>query len=229
MAQIDWQAIMNGNQQQKSRWAGANVKFMMVCRKNETKSAEAGREIYDEIPSISIQWPGGDETVRAIEERDKVEHPQAYAAFMAGTGPVQSGMPLQEWPRVTASAIKELAYLGFRTVEQLAEANDEVKRRMGPLSKFVKEAQEWMAAATSGQSQVVALKEALDRERTRAERMEQQIELLMQRIEGNEGTRFTRPAPTWQNEVTEAVDAAESLDDVEVQLEKRGRGRPRKI
>jgi hypothetical protein len=59
--------------------------------------------------------------------------------------------------------------------------------------------------------------------------MEQQIELLMQRIEGNEGTRFTRPAPTWQNEVTEAVDAAESLDDVEVQLEKRGRGRPRKI
>jgi chromosome segregation ATPase len=138
-------------------------------------------------------------------------------------------MPLQEWPRVTASAIKELAYLGFRTVEQLAEANDEVKRRMGPLSKFVKEAQEWIAAATSGQSQVVALKEALDRERTRAERMEQQIELLMQRIEGNEGTRFTRPAPTWQNEVTEAVDAAESLDDVEVQLEKRGRGRPRKI
>jgi len=229
MAQIDWQSIMNGHQQQKSRWAGANVKFMMVCRKNETKSAEAGREIYDEIPSISIQWPGGDETVRAIEERDKVEHPQAYAAFMAGTGPVQSGMPLQEWPRVTASAIKELAYLGFRTVEQLAEANDEVKRRMGPLSKFVKEAQEWMAAATSGQSQVVALKEALDRERTRAERMEQQIELLMQRIEGNEGTRFTRPAPTWQNEVTEAVDAAESLDDVEVQLEKRGRGRPRKI
>jgi hypothetical protein len=229
MAQIDWQSIMNGHQQQKSRWAGANVKFMMVCRKNETKSAEAGREIYDEIPSISIQWPGGDETVRAIEERDKVEHPQAYAAFMAGTGPVQSGMPLQEWPRVTASAIKELAYLGFRTVEQLAEANDEVKRRMGPLSKFVKEAQEWIAAATSGQSQVVALKEALDRERTRAERMEQQIELLMQRIEGNEGTRFTRPAPTWQNEVTEAVDAAESLDDVEVQLEKRGRGRPRKI
>lgn len=228
MAQIDWQSIMNGQPQQKSRWAGANVKFMMLCRKNEEKSQKAGRDIYDEIPSISIQWPGGDETVRAIEERDKVEHANAYAAFMAGTGPVQSGMPLQEWPRITASAVKELAYLGFRTVEQLAEANDDVKRRMGPLAKFIKEAQEWLGAANSGQAQVVSLKEALERERQRAERMEQQIELLMQRIEGNEGTRFTRPVPAWRNEVTEAVDEAADLDDVEVQLEKRGRGRPKK-
>lgn len=220
---------MNGNQQPRSKWAGCNVKFFMVCRKNDQKSAEAGRDIYDEIPSISFQWPGMDETVRAVTEQDKVEHAAQYAAFMAGSGPVQSGMPLTEWPRITASAIKELAYLGFRTVEQLAEANDDVKRRMGPLSKFAKEAKEWLDAANSGQSQVVALKEALERERARSERMENQIELLMQRIEGNEGTKFTRPEPTWKNEVTVAVDAAQSLEDVEVQLEKRGRGRPKKV
>lgn len=193
MPQIDWNNIINGNGQQKSRWSGANVKFMNVVRKNDIKSQQAGRDIYDEIPSISIQWPGGDETVRALEEKDKVEHPQLWAAFTAGTGPVQSGMPLKEWTRVTASAVHELAYLGFRTVEQLAEANDEVKRRMGPLSKFVKEAQEWLAAANSGQSQVVALKEALEREKVRGDRLEHQIELLMQRIEANEGNRFERP------------------------------------
>lgn len=192
MPQIDWNSIMNGNGQQKSRWSGANVKFLNVVRKNEAKSQQAGRDIYDEIPSISIQWPGGDETVRALEEKDKVEHPQLWAAFNAGTGPVQSGMPLKEWTRVTASAVHELAYLGFRTVEQLAEANDEVKRRMGPLSKFVKEAQEWLSAANSGQSQVVALKESLEREKLRADRLENQIELLMQRIEANEGNRFER-------------------------------------
>lgn len=181
---------MNGNGQQKSRWSGANVKFLNVVRKNEAKSQQAGRDIYDEIPSISIQWPGGDETVRALEEKDKVEHPQLWAAFTAGTGPVQSGMPLKEWTRVTASAVHELAYLGFRTVEQLAEANDEVKRRMGPLSKFVKEAQEWLSAANSGQSQVVALKEALEREKNRGDRLENQIKLLILRIEANEGNRF---------------------------------------
>jgi hypothetical protein len=192
MAQVDWNQIMNGNNQAKSKWSGCNVKFMMVCRKNEQKSVEAGRDIYDEIPSISMQWPGMDETVRAIEERDKIEHPALWAAFNAGTGEVQSGMPLKEWPKITASAIHELAYLGFRTVEQLAEANDEVKRRMGPLSRFVKEAKEWLQAASSEQAQVVSLKEALEREKVRGDRLENQIELLMQRIEGNEGTRFDR-------------------------------------
>jgi hypothetical protein len=196
MAQIDWNSIMNGNGQPKSRWSGANVKFLNVVRKNEAKSQQAGRDIYDEIPSISIQWPGGDETVRAIDEKDKVEHPQLWAAFTAGIGPVQSGMPLKEWTRVTASAVHELAYLGFRTVEQLAEANDEVKRRMGPLGKYIKEAQEWLAAANSGQSQVVALREALEREKTRGDRLENQIELLMQRIEANEGNRFERARVT---------------------------------
>lgn len=230
MAQIDWNAIVNGSQNQpRNKWAGCNVKIFMATRKNETKSVAAGRDIYDEIPSISFQWPGNDETVRHLTDQDKLEHPAHYAAFMAGTGPVQSGMPLNDWPRVTASAIKELAYLGFRTVEQLAEANDEVKRRMGPLGKFVKEAKEWLEAATCEQAQVVALKEALERANQRAERMETQIELLLQRIEGNEGTKFTRPEPTWRNEVTDAVDAAQSFDDVEVQLEKRGRGRPKKV
>ena len=193
MAQIDWQQIMNGNQP-RSKWSGCNVKFMMVCRKNEEKSEKAGRDIFDEIPSISMQWPGMDETVRAVEEKDKVEHAALWAAFTAGTGEVQSGMPLKEWPKITASAIHELAYLGFRTVEQLAEANDEVKRRMGPLSRFVKEAQDWLKAATSEQAQVVSLRESLEREKLRTERLENQVELLMQRIEANEGTRLTRVA-----------------------------------
>lgn len=212
MAQVDWNSIMSGGNNGRSKWSGCNVKMLMICRKNEQKSAEAGRDVFDEIPSISIHWPGQDETVRAIEPHDKLEHPHLWEAFQAGVKEPQSGMPLKEWPRITASAIHELAYLGFRTVEQLAEANDEVKRKMGPLSKFVKEAQEWLKAATSDQSQVVALREALEREKTRTGRLEHQVELLMQRIEANEGNRFVRPA-------TDVVAEPEV---------KRGPGRPRK-
>lgn len=212
MAQIDWNSIANGGNNGRSKWSGCNVKMMMICRKNEQKSAEAGREIYDEVPSISFRWPGQDETVRAIEPQDKLEHPLLWEAFQAGTKEVQSGMPLKEWPKITASAIHELAYLGFRTVEQLAEANDAVKQKMGPLSRFVKEAQEWLKAANSEQSQVVSLRESLEREKLRVQRMEHQIELLMQRIEGNEGIRFERPKA-----------------DVSLEPEvKRGPGRPRK-
>jgi len=194
MAQIDWEQIMNGRQQNRSRWSGANVKFLNVVRKNDQKSNEAGRDIYDEVPSISIQWPGGDETVRAIEEKDKHEFPELWEAFTAGMGEVQSGMPLKEWTRITASAVHELAYLGFRTVEQLAEANDEVRRRMGPLSQYIKEAKEWLEAASCEQAQVVAMQQQLDRERKRADKLEEQVELLMQRIEATEGIRIERVA-----------------------------------
>lgn len=197
MPQVDWNTLLNGNGRKANPYSGCNVKMFNVVRKNEEKSKSAGRAIYDEIPSISFQWPGCDETVRAIEEKDKMEHPQLWAAFNVGVGEVQSGMPLKEWTRVTASAVHELAYLGFRTVEQLAQANDEVKRKLGPLSKFCKEAQEWLDAANSPQAQVVSLKEAFEREKLRADRLENQLELLMQRIEANEGTRLqrtTRPA-----------------------------------
>ncbi len=199
MPQVDWNSLMNGHK--KSPYSGCNIKMFNVVRKSEEKSKQAGRDIYDEIPSISFQWPGCDETVRAIEEKDKRDHPEIWAAFSAGIGPVQSGMPLKEWTRITASAVHELAYLGFRTVEQLAEANDEVKRKMGPLQRFAKEAQEWLAAANSPQSQVVALKEAFDREKLRADRLENQIELLLQRIEANEGNRFERPKLTIEEDI----------------------------
>jgi uncharacterized protein YigA (DUF484 family) len=83
---------------------------------------------------------------------------------------------------------------------------------MGPLGRFVKEAKEWLDAANSPQSQVVSLRETLEREKVRADRLENQIELLMQRIEGNEGIRFERAK----------VDVSQEPDV------KRGPGRPRK-
>lgn len=229
MANIDWNGIMNGQPTQKSRWAGANVKFLTVVKRNRQKSEAEGRDIYDEVPSISIRWPGGDETVRAIEERDKQEHPAAYAAFTAGLGEVQSGMPLKEWTLINASAVHELAYLGFRTVEQLAEANDEVKRRLGPLGRFVKMAKDWMDAATDPQAEVVSLRAQLERERLRSDRLENQVELLMQRVEANEGTKFTRPERQVSGSVSMNAREEEFEEETEEALAPRKRGRPKKI
>lgn len=232
MAQIDWNDVarqVNGGARHRSKWSGCNVKFLVVTRKNEEKSAKAGREIYDEVPSVSFQWPGQDETVRALEERDKLEHPELWAAFSAGTGPIESGMPLTEWPKISASAIRELHYLGFRTVEQLAEANDDVKRRMGPLVQFVKAAKEWLDAASSDQAQVVALKSVVERERLRADRLENQVELLLQRIEANEGTQFTRPKTPVVEEIDPELVSTPDEELEAVQQPVKRPGRPHKI
>jgi hypothetical protein len=232
MAQIDWNNLMNGQMQQRKRFHGANVRFFNSYNENKEKSLQAGRAIFDEIPSISIQYPGGDETVRKIEPQDVADYPELYAAFKAGSEAVVSGTPLAEWPLMNGSTLRELQHLGFKTVEQLADAHDEVKRKLGPTGRFIKMAKDWLDAANSSQFNVVALKQQLEREQKRTAKLEEQVELLLQRVEGNEGTDL-RPR---RKEVIRSIEVEDELleegsqDEVleEEEAPKR-RGRPRKV
>lgn len=227
MAQIDWQTIMDPySAPKKRRFQGANVKFFNAYNENKEKSLAQGRPIFDEIPSISIQWPGGDETVRKIEPQDVEEYPELYARFKAGSEPVSDGLPLSEWPPMTGSAMRELNYLGFKTVEQLSNANDEVKRRMGPLVKFVKLATDWLQAAKSDESEIVRLRQLLEREEAQRKLLQHKLELFMQRIEGNEGTDLRNERRTLEAFEDDAETSAVT-DDTEEQPRKRGR--PRKV
>jgi hypothetical protein len=225
MPQIDWETIRqqaNGVIVQKKRYAGANVKFFYAYNENEEKSLREGRPIFDEIPSISIQWPGMDETVRRIEPQDIQEYPEAYARFKANSEPVTEGTPLAEWSMMNGSAMRELQYLGFKTVEQVANATDEAKRKLGTLSKFVKLAQEWLAAANSTQNEVVKLKTKLEHEQARTAKLEEKMELLLQRLSANEGTDLR----TARKEVIQSIEAEEDLD---LDDSPKPRGRPRKV
>lgn len=227
MAQIDWQSIMSGNSQPKKRYSGANVKFFYSYNENREKSLKEGRPIFDEIPSISIQWPGQDETVRRIEPQDMQEYPEKYARFMAGNEPVLEGTPLAEWPMMSGSAMRELQYLGFKTVEQLAAATDDVKRKLGPLSKFCKLAKEWLDAANSDQNAVVKLKQQLEAETKKRESLEHKLELLMQRVEANEGTDLRGSRRAMVDPVEDELIEEGSQDDVQEPAKRRGR--PRKV
>lgn len=231
MAQIDWNEVMTGQPTRKRRYSGANIKFFNAYNENRQKSIDAGRAIFDEIPSISIQWPGGDETVRRIEPQDIQEYPQEYAAFTAGNTPVNSGTPLSEWPPMNGSAMRELQHLGFKTVEQLAAANDDVKRRLGPLVQFVKKAKDWLDAANSSQFEVTNLKQQLEREKRRTEKLEQQMELLMQRIEGNEGTdlRSLRKEVIQESTFQTFTNSFDDMTEEPSAVEVKRRGRPRKV
>jgi hypothetical protein len=218
MAQVDWASIMNGNSQPKKRYSGANIKFFYAYNENREKSLAEGRPIFDEIPSISIQWPGGDETVRRIEQQDIHEYPELYERFKAGSEPVTEGTPLAEWAMMSGSALRELNYLGFKTVEQLAAATDDVKRKIGPLSKLVTMAKDWLEAANSDQNEVVKLKQQLASEVAKREKLEEKLELFLQRIEANEGTDL-RPL---RKEMTEEV------VEPEIKETPKKRGRPRR-
>jgi hypothetical protein len=222
MAQIDWQSVMNPETApRKRRYAGANVKFFYAYNENREKSLKEGRAVFDEIPSISIQWPGMDETVRRIEPQDIQDYPELYARFQSNNEPVTEGLPLSEWPPMTGSAMRELQYLGFKTVEQLAEANDDVKRRLGTLAKFVKLAKDWIDAAKSDQGEIVRLRQLLEREEAQRKLLQQRLELFMQRVEASEGTDLREDRQSLRAEL-------EPLEEPAIEQPK-PRGRPRKV
>lgn len=229
MANIDWHTIMNGNRSQNNPYKGCNVKFFNAYVENREKSMKEGRPIFDEIPSVSIHWPGMDETVRRIEPHDIQTWPELYAAFTAGKEAPTSGTPLTEWAALPGSVVKELQHLGFKTIEQLADASDEMKRRLGTAAQFVKKAKEWIGAANSTQNQVVALKEQLEREKARTTKLAEQVELLLQRIEGSEGTDLRSAR---KEVIQSSYDDLAEDDEIEEEVEEVRpvrRGRPRKV
>lgn len=179
----------------RKRFEGANVKFFDDYVLDPIETEKQGRPIYKSVPSISVQWPGGDETVRAIEPRDKIEYPEHWQAYKEQQEPPTQGTPLTEWAPLPRTFQLELAAIGVKTVEQLAFLSDDVKRRIGPLQKYCKTAKDWLEAAGEGQTQVTALKQQLEREERRSKKLEEQLELALQRIEALEGTKLTDDNP----------------------------------
>jgi hypothetical protein len=102
------------------------VQFYMHFNENQTKSQEAGRPVFDDCEFVKIFSPGDRTNIidRPVRESDKLRFPGQYAAFKANKEQQASGTPLAEWPIVSRSMAEELKYLGFHTVEQIAEAND---------------------------------------------------------------------------------------------------------
>jgi len=178
----------------RRRWDGCNLRFFEHFEPNRKKTEEAGRLVTDPVECVEVWPPGGDRTVIKLEASHKAEYATEYNAWRATKEQPTSGTPLEEWSLLHKSVCEELLYLGIRTVEQLAEANDATKQKMGPLQTWCKKAADWIEAAKSKQSDVVALKQALEREQKKTKKLEEQMTLLMQRIDANEGGSL-RDAP----------------------------------
>lgn len=180
-----------GQRSSKRRWDGCNIRFFLHAEPNPKKSEEAKRLICDEIECVEVFPPGGERTVVKLEDVHKLEYAAEYAAWKANQAQPESGTPLSEWTLLSKSTCEELKYLGIRTVEQLAEANDAAKQKMGPLQSWCKKAKDWLESANTKQSEVTALKERLERAEKKAKKLEEQLTVLIQRVEATEGIRLS--------------------------------------
>lgn len=102
------------------------VRFSTIPKKNEAKSKEAGRPIFEDVEYIEILTPGErDYPHRPVREGDKERFATQYERWKrTGEGEALEGTPLSEWPGITRSLVEELRFFNVRTVEQLAGMAD---------------------------------------------------------------------------------------------------------
>lgn len=102
------------------------VKFFWHPRKNDTKSAEEGRPIYEDREYVEITIPGNRDNIisRPASEMDKARFPRHYAAFLNKSTQPNEGTPLGSWTLLSKSQVEELKFFNVHTVEQLAGMAD---------------------------------------------------------------------------------------------------------
>lgn len=154
------------------------VKFYMKPTHNKNKSKEEGRPIFEDIVWVSIIVPGNKNTTveRVARDTDKQRFSKHFEAFEShGTEEFVSGTPLDSWPVLSSSQVKEMAFFNVRTIEQLANMPDSEAQKFMGIAILRTKAKMFLEAAAGGapmealqdameekDNQLAAMKESLD-------------------------------------------------------------------
>lgn len=113
----------------ETRFAADNKLYVEFFRKpvlQPGKSREAGRAVYEEVDYVRIHVPGDKSSVieRPVSQQDQFRFADRYAKWKAGQEEAVTGTPLSALPGMSPSKVEEYKFFKLVTVEQLAEAND---------------------------------------------------------------------------------------------------------
>lgn len=127
------------------------------------QSEEQRRPIFQDITHVRIMVPGDKlSTVdRIASQDDKQRFAEHYARFMQGKGDDIVGTRLEAVPWMTRSKVEEYKFFGILTVEQLADANDQVGQKFPGFNSDRSKAQAFLEASTGTNARVSQLEEQI--------------------------------------------------------------------
>lgn len=122
------------NRPDESRFAMDDKLYVEFFREpvmNQGKSREAGRAVYEERDFVRIHVPGDKTTVcvEPMHEMNMFRFRVRYDKWKAGQTEAVTGTPLNALPGMTPSKVEEYKFFKIITVEQLAEANDQLGQK----------------------------------------------------------------------------------------------------
>lgn len=129
--------------------------------KNDDKSLEEGRPIYDQVEMIRITVPGDRNNIvdRPLRPEDKHRFPRQYSQFKNNEVALVQGTPIALWREGSKALAQELAFFNIHTVEQLAAAPDGNVSKISGLINLKQKAIEFVQAGKAPDAKLNALEE----------------------------------------------------------------------
>ena len=169
----------------------------------------------DEYENTAIAWFSNVE--RNVKNgRTPVKHLEfwkaSYERFKEGKETPIDGTPVRDWNALSPAQCKNLISAGCRTIEDMAQANDEALRRIGMGALDLKnKAKAWLQAAKDHGplvNEVASLKNENDHLKGSVESLQEQITLLSRQLDAKERPNEVANMPDIQP--TERI----SVDDI---------------
>lgn len=138
----------------ETRFAADNKLYVEFFRKpvmQPGKSREAGRAVYEEVDYVRIHVPGDKSSVieRPLSQQDVFRFQDRYNKWKAGQEEAVTGTPLSALPGMNASKVEEYKFFKIITVEQLAEANDNLGGKFMSFQQDKQRAKAFMEVAAN--------------------------------------------------------------------------------
>ncbi len=136
---------------------GLFVQFFIRPLEDKKATLEKGRPIYNDTEYVRIMVPGDKSSVVERPIRlgnqplsDNVRFSLEYNLFKQAGENAMVGTPLAEWPLMSVSRVKELAFFNVRTVEQLAGMSDSAAQNFSGIAALRDQAKRYLSEAEEG-------------------------------------------------------------------------------
>jgi hypothetical protein len=126
----------------------SKVTFERCPIENVNRSQEENRVVFDDVDYVTLHQQGSSNTtIHRVDEwwaklqqqsRNSMipvqwvdEYKEAYEMWQSGKDPIVQGTHLSEWPKISRSEAEMWNAVHVRTVEELAEANEQTMESFG--------------------------------------------------------------------------------------------------
>lgn len=181
----------------KSKYHGAHLWFSWELVDDLRESEAKCMPIKAERLHLNVRYPGRDTVCKMMSEHDVKDlnnaNPRfeqdvlkAYKAFVANEEPPTTGVPLSEWTEISRSLAERLKHMGIKTVEDLANMPDDIRKKIGPDSTFCKRAEDYLKRA-AGEVKVSTLQATVRKQEKQIADLEATLTRLSVQFEAQVG------------------------------------------